>query len=77
MYNSCYPQVAYTFDVLELSNLPGYEGFTFELGDKTFAEDPEFFGGDLREEVVITEIAEDLDDPSKNKIKVQNFKNQF
>ena len=77
MYNSCYPQVAYTINVLALSALPGYEHFKFELGDKTYAIDPEFFGEDRQEEVVISEISESLDDPSKNQIKVQNFKNQF
>ena len=77
LYNSCYPQVAYSINVLELSTLPGYELFKFGLGDKTYVEDPEFFGSDLREEVIISEISEMLDDPSKNNIKVQNFKNQF
>jgi hypothetical protein len=60
-----------------LSKLPGYELFKFELGDKTYAEDPEFFGEGVREEVIITELNENLDDPSKNTVKVQNFKNQF
>ena len=77
LYNSCYPQVAYTINVLELSQLPGYELFKFEVGDKTWAIDDEFFGDGHREEVIITELSEQLDDPSKNKIKVQNFKNQF
>ena len=77
MYNSCYPQVAYTINVLELSQLPGYELFKFDLGDKTQVIDDEFFGEGYREEVVITELSEMLDDPSKNTIKVQNFKNQF
>jgi hypothetical protein len=77
MYNSCYPQVAYTINVLELSQLPGYELFKFDLGDKTWAIDDEFFGEGYREEVIITELSEMLDDPSKNTVKVQNFKNQF
>lgn len=77
LYNSCYPQVAYNINVLELSQLPGYELFKFELGDKTWAIDDEFFGEGVREEVIITELNENLDDPSKNQIKVQNFKNQF
>lgn len=77
MYNSCYPQVAYSINVLELSKLPGYETFSFKLGDKTYVEDPEFFGEGKREEVIITELSENLDDPSKNQIRVQNFKNQF
>jgi hypothetical protein len=77
MYNSCYPQVAYTINVLELSQLSGYELFRFDLGDKTQVIDDEFFGEGYREEVIITELSEMLDDPSKNTIKVQNFKNQF
>lgn len=77
MYNSCYPQVAYTINVLELSKLQGYEKYSVGLGDKTYVEDPEFFGDNLREEVIVSESSENLDDPSKNKIKVQNFKNQF
>jgi hypothetical protein len=64
LYNSCYPQVAYTINVLELSQLPGYELFTFNLGDKTWAIDDEFFGDNHKEEVVITELSEMLDDPS-------------
>lgn len=77
LYNSCYPQVAYTINVLALENLPGYEGFEFKLGDTTYAEDPDFFGTDRRIEVIITEISENLDDNSSRKIIVQNFKNQF
>lgn len=77
MYNSCYPKVAYAINVLELSRLPGYELFTFDLGDQTYAEDPDFFGTQKKEKVVITELSERLDDPSKNQIRVQNFKNQF
>lgn len=77
LYNSCYPQVAYSINVLELSKLPGYELFKVGLGDKTYAEDPEFFGTDLKEEVIVSELSENLDNPSKNLVKVQNFKNQF
>ena len=77
MYNSCYPQVAYTIDVTEVSTRPGYELFAFNLGDKTYVEDADFFGSDYHTEVVVTEIQESLEDLTKNKIKVQNFKNQF
>lgn len=77
LYNSCYPQVTYNINVLELSRLPGYELFKFNLGDKTYAIDDEFFGVGVREEVIITALSENLDDPSGNTIKVQNFKNQF
>lgn len=77
LYNSCYPQVGYAINVIALSSLPGYEHFVYGLGDKTNVIDEEFFGPGYQEEVIITEIAENLDDPSKNTIKVQNFKNQF
>jgi hypothetical protein len=51
--------------------------FDFDLGDTTYVEDPEFFGNERRVEVAITEMTENLDDPSKNNIKVQTFKDQF
>ena len=77
LYNSCYPQVTYNINTVSLKGLPGYEMIDFDIGDKTNVIDEKFFGSDYQEEVVITEISENLDDPSKNSIKVQNFKNQF
>ena len=77
LYNSCYPQITYTINTISISNLSGYELFKFGLGDKTFVIDDEFFGPGYREEVIITEITENLDDPSKSVLKVQTFKNQF
>jgi len=82
MRNSCFPQVQYTIQVAEISQIPGYEYYKFGLGDKTFIEDTEFFGynsdGDpYREEIVLSEITEMLDDPSKNTITVKNYKTQF
>ena len=77
MYNSCYPQVAYNISVIAIDALPEYELFAFDLGDKTYVEDKEFFGDKYKEEVIVSELTENLDDPSKNTIKVQNFKNQF
>ena len=45
-------------------------------------EDPDFFGYDIngapvREDVTLTEITYCLDQPDKNQIKVQTYKNQF
>ena len=77
LFNSCFPQVAYSINVVTLQSLPGYEYFNFGLGDKTYVEDPEFFGGEGRMEVVITEQTFNLDDCSKNTVKAQNFKDQF
>lgn len=77
IYNSCRPQVAYTINVIELSAIPGYEMFTYELGDRTYMVDPDFFGNEEPHGVTISEINENLDDPNQNTIKVQNYKNQF
>lgn len=82
LYNSSMPKVSYTMSVLELSQLIGYTDFTFKLGDRTFVEDPEFFGYDdngapVREQVVLTEITYNLDQPEKNSIKIQTYKTQF
>ena len=84
LHASAHPKVTYNINVLELSQLPGYENYKFELGDRTYIEDPEFFGYSLkdgvtpyREEIVVNEISIELDAPEKNSIKVQNYKNQF
>lgn len=82
LYTSSVPKVSYNISVLELSQLQGYTDFTFAVGDRTYVEDPEFFGYDdngapIREEVVLSEITYNLDEPDKNSIKVQNFKTQF
>jgi hypothetical protein len=71
------PQAAYTINIIALDGQPGYEHFAFDIGDKTYVEDADFFGDSLKVEVVITEMTEDLDDPTKNVIKTQTFKNQF
>ena len=77
MFTSSTPQVTYQINVFELSSLPGYELFTFDLGDTTYAEDPQFFGDERKVEIAVTEIVENLDDQSKNSIKTQTYKNQF
>ena len=77
IYSSCYPQVAYTISTTLVETLPGYEMFKFSVGDKTHIIDPEFFGDEKPEEIIITEISNNLDNPTKDVIKVRNFKNQF
>ena len=78
------PKVDYTINVLELSQVEGYENFQFALGEKTYVEDVEFFGWRLdgsgrpyQEEVIITELTSHFDSPEQNQIKVQNYKTQF
>lgn len=84
--NSATPKVSYNISVLELSQIPEYENYKFELGDKTYIEDTEFFGwtwsangvqSPYQEEIVVSEISIVLDSPEQNTIKVQNYKTQF
>lgn len=84
LYTSSRPQVSYTIEVIELSQLPGFENYNFDVGDKTFIQDEEFFGWSYdgskrlyREEVIVSETIIELDSPEKNSIKVQNYKTQF
>ena len=86
LFTSAQPKVTYTINVLELSQLEGYENYTFALGDKTYIEDTEFFGWvwskngvrtPYHEEIVVSEFTVELDSPEKNTFKVQNFKTQF
>ena len=79
------PKVSYTINILELSQLEGYENYKFELGDKSYIEDTEFFGWFLKdgvytpyqEEIIISERTVALDSPEQNTLKVQNYKTQF
>ena len=80
--NSAKPQVSYSINVISLAGIPEYSDIDFRVGDQTFIEDVEFFGQDsdgnpYQEQITITETQENLDDPSKNSIKVQNYENQF
>lgn len=82
---SSQPKVSYTFDVLEISEQEGYNGYEFSIGDRTYVEDPEMFGyigegifkSPYREEVVISEVSINLMDNSQNEVVVQNYKTQF
>ena len=86
---SAQPKVSYTINVLEVSELEGLENYNFEVGDRTYIEDTEFFGWEVYEEngvtvktpvkevVVVTEIEWHLDTPDENVITVRNYKDQF
>lgn len=82
LYTSSFPQVSYTINVLEISEIEGFELYQFKIADKTYVEDTEFFGYDkngrpYKEEIVISQVKYNLDDPSQNTITVQNYKTQF
>lgn len=82
---SAQPTVSYTINVVEISQLEGFEWYLFDAGDKSYVEDTEFFGwanvnGVLtpaREEVIVSEVEWHLEEPDKNVITVQNYKTRF
>jgi hypothetical protein len=82
LYNSIFPKITYTINVIDYSMLEEYKIFNFKIGERTYIEDTEFFGYNKNgapywEEVVITETIRHLGDPSKNSFKVQNFTTQY
>lgn len=79
---SAMPTASYTIDVLALQALEGWENYTFDIGDKTFVTDIDFFGLDkngspYKQEVVISEVTDVIDSQNSSTITVQNFRTQF
>ena len=82
---SANPQIVYNIEVLDIGCLEEFINYNFDLGDKTYISDPEFFGyiyidGQKTprvQEIIISETKEALDSPEKNQIVVQNYKTQF
>lgn len=84
--NSCSPKVTYDIGVIDLYAAVEFEEdrpvLEFELGDRTYVEDVEFFGyakndKPYQEQIVISEKIYMLDDVSQNQIKVKNYSTQF
>lgn len=79
------PKVTYNVSVLDISQQnENYEfAYSFDLADVTYVEDIGMFGINKKTglpnklKVLISEVTEDVDDQSKNNIKVQNFTTQF
>lgn len=82
---SAQPQITYNISVMALDALEGYQGYRFKVGDKTYVEDEEFFGyvpgasvlTPYHEEVIVSQVQWNLDNPAQNNITVQNFKTRF
>lgn len=86
---SAYPQISYTINTLSVEDVDGYEAYKFNVGDRTYIEDTEFFGYVTKEfnglsartpyrmEVIVSERNQNLDDASKTTITIKNYKNQF
>lgn len=83
--NSCVPALSYTINLVALEELEGYSNYKFNLGDNTYIIDTEFFGYEdidgiqtpRKETVVVTELIKNLDDHTKDIIKVQNYTSKF
>lgn len=84
-YTSSKPEVSYNLNVMDISCQEDYENYEVKIGDKTYIEDPEFFGWNVvnglktprKEEVVVSQIVYELDDPSNNQVTIQNYRSQF
>ena len=86
---SAQPKVSYTINVIEVSEIEGLENYNFNVGDKTYIEDTDFFGWEtysengvttntpVKEIVIVSEVEWHLDEPETNIITVQNYKTQF
>ena len=79
LYNSTFPKLSYSINVIDVSPLDEYKGYTFKLGDKTYIEDTEFFGWaengmPYKEEVILSEIDYALDNPANKLIKNDGVK---
>jgi hypothetical protein len=85
LHKSAQPKVSYNVNILELSQLEGYENYVFDLGDITYVQDPDFFGWKIvngyktpyKEEIVITETTTFFHEPDKCTIKAQNYRSAF
>jgi len=72
------PKVEYTISVVDLAPIEGDE-YLVDLADTTYVEDIGLLGANSKTglpnhlKVLISELSEELDNPSKNSIKVQNF----
>lgn len=86
--NSSLPKVSYDIKVTDISGLEEYSDFHYRVGDETTIQDPDFFGWELdgnlqptnipkRETIIVSEATYNLQNPSKNTLKVQTYKTQF
>ena len=79
------PLITYDIKVIEVSEIEGLQNYRFDIGDITTIEDTEFFGWTfidgiqtpVKQQIIISEVAFDLDNPENNSITVQNYKTRF
>lgn len=78
------PKVQYGISVIDLAPLgEEYDMYNFEVADITFVEDEEILGTNKRTglpnrlKVLISATTENIDDPARNTITVQNYTTSF
>lgn len=82
-YTSSRPQLQYEINVMRLASLDDFSSKVFDVGDICYVVDREFFGyaadgiTPYKLKIIISEITSYFDEPSKDTIKVQNYKTQF
>lgn len=80
---SSIPKTEWTIKVIDGSCIKELEDYYFEVGDKTFLVDNEFFGIQNNPEenyvfeVLISKTVDKLDDPKENSIEVRNYSTSF
>lgn len=82
LYESSKPSISYSINVLNIENtihhsLSSTSKIIYELGDIGYIVDEEFFGSSRHEEIIISELQDQLDNQSNTKIIVQNYRTQF
>lgn len=77
------PKVSYTIKVIDISTQPEYEEYEMDIADTSYIEDIGMFGINPvtglpnKLKVIISELDNDLDNPTNDSINVQNFTTQF
>jgi hypothetical protein len=88
---NAYPKTTYNISVIDVSSVDKYAAYKFKVGNRTYIEDPEFFGyyyadygsqigsvlTPVKKEVIVSEYKRSLDNPSKSTVTVKTYKNQF
>lgn len=86
---NAFPKVTYEIDVASLEGSEKHRLLRYRIGEKSYVNDPEFFGyiekkigndtvkTPYRKEIIINKRTRGLDNPSKNKITVKTYKNQY
>jgi hypothetical protein len=90
---SAYPKISYSISVIDLEGSEDYPMYKFRIGERTYIEDPEFFGyvtkiiqsedselsvkTPYKMDAIISDRTRNFDDLNKSTITIKNYKNQY